>query len=38
MYETKPTADAPHAIASAASSTVLMQQIFIRGVRVRFIR
>jgi hypothetical protein len=33
MCETRPSADAPHSTAKAASSTLLMQQIFTRGVR-----
>jgi len=37
MLETKPSDDAPHSTASAASSTLLMQQIFTRGTRVAFI-
>jgi hypothetical protein len=31
IAETSPTADAPHSIASLASSTLAMQQIFTRG-------
>ena len=31
IAETRPNADAPQAIASAASSTLLMQQILTRG-------
>jgi hypothetical protein len=38
MFETKPSADAPHAMARAASSTLPMQQIFTRGVRVAFMQ
>src|SRR5713101_6396249 len=34
MCETRPSADAPHSMARAASSTLPMQQIFTRGVRV----
>jgi hypothetical protein len=37
IVETKPRADAPHSIASAASSTLAMQQTFNRGLRVGFI-
>jgi hypothetical protein len=37
MCETRPSADAPHSMASAASSTLPMQQIFTRGVSVAFI-
>ena len=37
MFETRPSADAPCSMASAASSMLLMQQIFTRGVRVEFI-
>jgi hypothetical protein len=32
--ETRPSAEAPHSMASAASSTEPMQQIFMRGTRV----
>jgi hypothetical protein len=38
MCETRPSADAPQSMARAASSTLAMQQIFIRGVREAFIR
>src|SRR5260370_20411575 len=38
MFETKPSADAPHAMARAASSTLPMQQIFTRGVLVARMR
>ena len=38
MCETKPSADAPQSTATAASSTLPMQQIFTRGVRVAFMR
>src|SRR6266852_3649804 len=38
MLETRPSADDPHLIARAASSTLPMQQIFTRGVRVAFMR
>jgi hypothetical protein len=37
MCDTKPSADAPHSIASSASSRVLMQQIFTLGLLVGFI-
>jgi hypothetical protein len=37
MCETMPTADAPYSTARAASSTLPMQQIFTRGLRVAFI-
>src|ERR1700676_341240 len=37
MFETKPSADAPHAMARAASSTLPMQQIF-RGALVARMR
>jgi len=36
MVETRPSADAPQSMARAASSTLPMQQIFTRGVRVAF--
>src|ERR1035438_5006359 len=36
MSETRPSADAPHSMARAASSTLPMQQIFTRGARVGF--
>jgi hypothetical protein len=36
MLETKPSADAPHSMARAASSTLAMQQIFTRGGAGRF--
>src|SRR5580700_4586025 len=38
MRETRPSADAPPSTARAASSMLLMQQIFTRGVRVGFTR
>src|ERR1700730_5529582 len=38
MFETKPSADAPQAMARAASSTLPMQQTFTRGVRVARMR
>lgn len=38
MLETKPSADAPDSTARAASSTLLMQQIFTRGMRVGFMK
>jgi hypothetical protein len=37
MCDTKPSADAPHSIASCASSRLLMQQIFTLGLLVGFI-
>src|ERR1022692_619995 len=37
MCETRPSADAPHSMASAASSTFAMQQIFTLGVEVGLI-
>jgi hypothetical protein len=37
MAETSPTADAPCSIASHASATLAMQQIFTRGFSVAFI-
>jgi len=36
IRETRPKADAPASTAIAASSTLAMQQIFTRGVRVGF--
>jgi len=36
MRETRPSAEAPHSMASAASSTPEMQQIFTRGVKIGF--
>jgi hypothetical protein len=36
MCETSPSADAPHWMARAASSTLPMQQILTRGVCVAF--
>jgi len=36
MCETRPNAEAPHSMASAASSTLEMQQIFTRGVEIAF--
>ena len=38
IAETRPTADAPCSIASHASSTLAIQQIFIRGFVVGFIQ
>ncbi len=38
ICETRPSADAPHSMARAASSTLPMQQIFTRGVRVARMR
>src|SRR5216684_5324231 len=38
MLETRPSADAPHSMARAASSGLPMQQIFTRGVRVARMR
>jgi hypothetical protein len=38
MVETRPSADAPHSMARAASSTLPMQQIFTRGVCVAFMK
>jgi hypothetical protein len=38
MCEAMPTAEAPHSTARAASSTLAMQQIFTRGVRVAFMK
>ena len=37
ISDTKPSADAPHSIASSASSRLLMQQIFTLGLLVGFI-
>jgi hypothetical protein len=37
MAETSPTADAPCSIASHASATLAVQQIFTRGFSVAFI-
>jgi hypothetical protein len=36
IFETNPSAEAPHSTANAASSILAMQQIFTRGTRVAF--